>query len=58
VTVTCPHCAEPTDTWPDLGGGEHQDYVEDCVVCCRPIRFVAIFDEHERDFAVEALAET
>ena len=58
MTVTCPHCAEPTDTYPDLGGGEHQDYVEDCVVCCRPIRFVATYDEDQGDFAVEASDET
>jgi hypothetical protein len=52
--VTCPHCGEPIDTWPDLGGGERQEYIEDCSVCCRPIRFVAVYDERDQDFHVDA----
>jgi hypothetical protein len=39
------------------GGGEHQDYVEDCAVCCRPIRFVAVQDPESGDYAVEVYAE-
>ena len=55
ICVSCPHCGEPTDTTPDLGGGETQDYVEDCVVCCRPIRFVATYSEQSGEFQVELL---
>ena len=32
----CPWCGEPADVWVDEGGGDHQRYVEDCAVCCRP----------------------
>jgi hypothetical protein len=35
--VTCPHCGEPNEIALDPGGGEDQEYVEDCQVCCRPI---------------------
>ena len=35
--VTCPHCGETTDVALDPGGGEEQEYIEDCQVCCRPI---------------------
>jgi hypothetical protein len=38
--VSCPFCGEPIDVWVDTGGGEQQEYIEDCSVCCRPIRFV------------------
>lgn len=57
MTLECPHCGEPTDTAVDPGGGDTQEYVEDCVVCCRPIRFFAVFSEEDNDFRVEARAE-
>lgn len=53
VTIQCPHCGEPTDTDPDPGGGDEQDYVEDCVVCCRPIRFIATFSEETGEFSID-----
>jgi hypothetical protein len=55
--VECPYCGEPVDTWPDPGGGESQEYIEDCSVCCRPIRFVAVYSERDAEYLVEALAE-
>ncbi len=39
-TVGCPFCGEEIDVWVDPGGGDRQEYIEDCSVCCRPIRFV------------------
>jgi hypothetical protein len=56
--LLCPHCAEPLETYPDPGGGEEQDYVEDCAVCCRPIRFVAVYDPEDREYRVEVSGET
>ncbi|CAH0645983.1 MULTISPECIES: CPXCG motif-containing cysteine-rich protein [Pseudomonas] len=35
----CPYCGEEVETTVDLSGGD-QEYIEDCQVCCRPIRFV------------------
>ncbi|HSG49664.1 MAG TPA: CPXCG motif-containing cysteine-rich protein [Longimicrobiales bacterium] len=32
----CPYCGEPSELLLDPGGGESQEYVEDCPVCCRP----------------------
>jgi hypothetical protein len=57
MMLDCPHCGEPTDTAVDPGAGERQEYVEDCVVCCRPIRFFATYSEEDADFRVEARAE-
>jgi hypothetical protein len=38
ATVTCPYCGEVNEIGLDPGGGAHQEYVEDCQVCCRPWR--------------------
>jgi len=35
--VACPHCGEPLEILVDLSQ-PRQDYVEDCEVCCRPMR--------------------
>jgi len=57
VEVSCPHCGETIDTVPDLGGGEEQTYIEDCAVCCRPIRFAVRFVPESDDWVVEVSAE-
>jgi hypothetical protein len=36
--VCCPYCGEISEIALDPGSGTHQDYVEDCEVCCRPWR--------------------
>ena len=36
ATVHCPYCGEPIELLVD-DSVEHQQYVEDCQVCCRPI---------------------
>lgn len=33
---TCPHCGESVTLAIDPTGGDHQEYVEDCEICCRP----------------------
>jgi hypothetical protein len=35
--ITCPHCWESLTIMLDLSVPE-QDYIEDCQVCCQPIR--------------------
>jgi hypothetical protein len=35
-TVECPYCGEPIELIID-DSVEHQQYIEDCPVCCRPI---------------------
>jgi hypothetical protein len=36
--VSCPYCGEIIQVLID-GSIEHQNYIEDCQVCCRPIVF-------------------
>jgi hypothetical protein len=57
MDTTCPHCGEVIDTHPDLGGGEHQQYIEDCPICCRPIRFCVDYDADRATWNVETTAE-
>ncbi len=53
----CPHCGEQVDSAPDLGGGEAQEYVEDCPVCCRPNVLHATYSADEDAFFIEATPE-
>ena len=54
--VSCPYCGETITVFLDLSV-ESQSYIEDCSVCCRPIRLRANWREAENDFGVEACAE-
>jgi hypothetical protein len=54
----CPHCGEEVDTDPDPGGGPHQEYIEDCPVCCRPNRIVASFSADDDGYLVQAFSDS
>lgn len=43
---TCPHCGEPIQIVVDPTGGDEQEYVEDCPVCCNPNTLAITFDRH------------
>jgi hypothetical protein len=40
ATIFCPYCGEGIEVVIDMSV-EHQEYIEDCSVCCRPITLVA-----------------
>ena len=42
--VTCPHCWESVSITLDLSE-DRQDYIEDCPVCCHPIRLFVTADD-------------
>ena len=42
--VVCPYCGESITVAVDPGSGEHQEYIEDCAVCCRPWQVTVAFD--------------
>ena len=46
VSSQCPYCGEPVELAIDTGGGAHQEYVEDCPVCCRPWQVEARSEAH------------
>jgi len=43
VEVGCPYCGERITLVVDLSVDE-QDYIEDCFVCCRPIKIICRAD--------------
>src|SRR6185503_5046931 len=42
--VVCPYCGEENEIGVDPGGGDSQEYIEDCQVCCRPCRVMVTYD--------------
>lgn len=46
AVVACPYCGEPVEITLDPGGGEYQEYVEDCEVCCRPWQVIVQYDRN------------
>ena len=53
--VTCPYCFESVTIGLDPGSGAHQQYEEDCQVCCRPWTvFVHYGNDGEAEVSVEA----
>lgn len=58
ATVSCPYCGEAVEITLDPGGGTHQDYVEDCEVCCQPWRVSVQYGlDGEAQVEVTALGE-
>ena len=55
--VNCPYCGEPIDVLLDPSV-PHQNYIEDCQVCCRPIIFdVTVSGESELTVFVSSEGE-
>ena len=44
----CPSCGEWVEVVLDPSAGRHQEYVEDCPVCCRPNVLRVDFDRRGR----------
>jgi hypothetical protein len=44
--ISCPYCGEECELFLDEGGGGSQDYIEDCQVCCKPMRITVAVDEN------------
>lgn len=45
ATIQCPYCGETLQVMIDCSIS-HQQYIEDCQICCRPIHFdVSISDD-------------
>ena len=52
--IECPYCGETIPVLLDLSGGD-QEYIEDCSVCCRPIRF--ILQVHDDEWMLDVKGE-
>lgn len=54
TTFVCVYCLQVNDIVIDGTGGTHQEYVEDCQVCCKPNNLVITVDEKMKEAFVEA----
>ena len=55
--VRCPYCSESVTITVDAGGGVHQQYVEDCEVCCNPWQVTLRFVDGAASVEIAALDE-
>jgi hypothetical protein len=46
ATYVCDSCGEEIVVPVDVSAGAHQDYVEDCPVCCHPMTLHVEIDAH------------
>ncbi len=46
AAYVCDSCGEEIVVPIDVSAGTHQDYVEDCPVCCHPMRLRVEIDPH------------
>jgi len=53
--ITCPHCGEQIEIVVDRSV-PHQQYIEDCSVCCRPILLTVVVPDEESDAEIAAEA--
>lgn len=51
--ISCPYCGEPITILVD-SSIDHQSYIEDCSVCCRPIQIEVACGEEGELLSVEA----
>ena len=57
ATVQCPYCGEHLDVFIDRSV-PHQEYIEDCQVCCRPMTLrVSVDPDDEAAAQVDARSE-
>ncbi len=57
TTFVCAFCFSVNDIVVDSSGGLHQEYTEDCQVCCRPNKLHIIIDERLEKAEVSAEPE-
>ncbi len=57
AVYTCAYCGEENETFLDPGGGQNQEYVEDCQVCCRPNILRVEYDDDYGEVVIWAVAE-
>jgi len=50
----CAYCLQVNDITVDSEGGTHQEYIEDCQVCCRPNSLVINIDMEAQTAEVAA----
>ena len=57
ISVACPYCGEVIDLSVDESGGDTQQYVEDCAVCCQPMEVTVTLEGEDCSISVQRLDE-
>lgn len=57
IEYRCPYCNETNEAVVEAAVCEVQSYVEDCVVCCRPIHLFISFDPIDETIGLDARRE-
>lgn len=55
--ISCPYCGEVIDLSVDESGGDAQQYVEDCAVCCQPMEITVSLEGEDCSISVQRLDE-
>lgn len=54
----CAACFSWIETTVDESGGSHQQYVEDCQVCCQPNVLTVTWDRSDAEYIISAELES
>jgi hypothetical protein len=54
----CAGCGESNETFVDESAGQHQSYVEDCQVCCKPNLLDIRWSAADQAFLIHAELES
>ncbi|HXF99390.1 MAG TPA: CPXCG motif-containing cysteine-rich protein [Bacteroidota bacterium] len=52
ATFVCLYCLQVNSILVDSSAGNHQEYVEDCQVCCKPNKLIIEIDEELKEAEV------
>jgi hypothetical protein len=53
----CAFCGEENEIFIDLTGGERQELIQDCRVCCRPNLVKARYNYYTNEYELEVAQE-
>ncbi len=57
LTYSCASCGQKNEAFFELDQGEHQQLVEDCTVCCRPMVITARWNDYSQSIDLEVYQE-
>jgi hypothetical protein len=57
LSYRCASCGETNEIFLERAHGDHQQLVEDCAVCCRPMVITARWNPHAERFDLEVYRE-
>lgn len=57
LNYQCASCGKTNDVFIEAELGHHQQLVEDCSVCCRPMVITARWNEWSQNFDLEVYQE-